>query len=38
MFGLGSATKIYIAVEGMDMRKDLMGSTGWCAIVSGRTL
>jgi len=28
MFGLGPATKIYIAVKGVDMRKGVMD---WCA-------
>jgi len=33
MFGLGLATKIYIAVEAIDMRKGSKACTGWCAII-----
>ena len=36
MFGLGPATKIYMAVEGVDMRKGFDGlygcATGWAKI------
>ena len=37
MFGLGLATKIYIAVEAIDMRKGFEGLHGWCAITWGKT-
>jgi hypothetical protein len=37
VFGLGLATKIYVAVEAVDMRKGFDGLYGWCAINSGRT-
>mgnify|MGYP001549210518 CR=1 FL=1 len=36
MFGLGLATKIYIAVEGVDMRKGFDGLYGWFAIDSAK--
>ena len=38
MFGLGPATKIYIAIEGVDMRKGFDGSVRVGARpVSGKT-
>ena len=36
MFGLGPATRIYIAVEGVDLRKVSTACTDWCETGLGR--